>query len=87
MAQCNLRIFSAILTIRMWIIAAVLVCDLLPTVTLAQPGLFGGNPRRDEDLFLLGPRSLQRLLNEGREMLDDNRYTEGIAGSAADRRK
>lgn len=50
----------------------------------ANAQLFRADPvQSDEDLFLLAPRELQRLLDEGKEAIKENRFSEGITALAA----
>lgn len=56
----------------------------LPQVAMGQPGQFRVDAlQSDEDLFLLAPRELQRLLDEGKEAISENRFSEGITALAA----
>ena len=52
---------------------------------LSAQGVFGNNANvpKDEDLFLLAPRALSRLLREGEQEINEKRYSEGIAALAS----
>ena len=52
---------------------------------LSAQGIFGNNANvpKDEELFLLAPRALSRLLREGEQAIKEKRYSEGIAALAS----
>lgn len=66
-----------------------LVCIFLPLVlgspqsAMGQVGQFREATQSDEDIFLLAPRELQRLLDEGKEAIAESRFSEGITALAA----
>jgi outer membrane protein assembly factor BamB len=67
-----------------WMLGLIVVaiCAEVPQTAHAQ--LFRGDGvQSDEDLFLLAPRELQRLLDEGKQAIAENRFSEGITALAA----
>lgn len=79
-SRCNWLSYRSLSYVVIGITLAV-AADVSKT---AQAQLFkveGG--QSDEDLFLLAPRELQRLLDEGKQAIAENRFAEGITALAA----
>ena len=88
MACCDQM--ETLLSVR-WLRRCLLVVLMLTCHTgkgvpgLFAQGIFGNNAntQKDEELFLLAPRALSRLLREGEQAIKDKRYSEGIAALAS----
>ena len=69
-------------TLRWLLVFALVVFAEVPKCAHGQ--LFRGDAvQSDEDLFLLAPRELQRLLDEGKQAIAENRFSEGITALAS----
>ncbi len=67
-----------------WLLTAVAIAVVgdVPQPLHAQLFKVDG-AQSDEDLFLLAPRELQRLLDEGKEAIAESRFSEGITALAS----
>ncbi|MDX1926097.1 MAG: PQQ-binding-like beta-propeller repeat protein [Pirellulaceae bacterium] len=67
-----------------WVLLSTTLAFLVDVPRCVHAQLFrGDSAQSDEDLFLLAPRELQRLLDEGKQAIAENRFSEGITALAA----
>jgi hypothetical protein len=84
--SCNPRIsrnFRIVGRILGCFFACIASMSFMSSANAQVGGLFSRDlTPSEEDLFLLAPRELQRLLDEGEEAIADKRFSEGIAALA-----